>query len=71
LARFTPKVTLCLDQDNAGFEATRRSLEVIEKKGLTTAIIVATEGKDPDEAIKKTQPHLKKRLKRILEFMII
>jgi len=71
LARFTPKVTLCLDQDNAGFEATRRSLEVIEKKGLTTAIIVATEGKDPDEAIKKNPAAFKKRLKRILEFMNI
>ena len=63
LARFTPKVTLCLDQDNAGFEATRRSLEVIEKKGLTTAIIVATEGKDPDEAIKKNPAAFKKAIK--------
>lgn len=63
LARFTPKVTLCLDQDNAGFEATRRSLEVIEKKGLTTAIIVTTEGKDPDEAIKKNPSAFKKAIK--------
>ncbi len=63
LARFTPKVTLCLDQDNAGFEATRRSLEVIEKKGLTTAIIVTTEGKDPDEAIKKNPAAFKKAIK--------
>lgn len=63
LARFTPKVTLCLDQDNAGFEATRRSLEIIEKKGLTTAIIVTTEGKDPDEAIKKNPAAFKKAIK--------
>ena len=63
LARFTPKVTLCLDQDNAGFEATRRSLEVIEKKGLTTAIIVTTEGKDPDEAIQKNPAAFKKAIK--------
>ena len=63
LARFTPKVTLCLDQDNAGFEATRRSLETIEKKGLTTAIIVTTEGKDPDEAIKKNPAGFKKAIK--------
>lgn len=63
LARFTPKVTLCLDQDNAGFEATRRSLEVIEKKGLTTSIIVTSEGKDPDEAIKKNPSAFKKAIK--------
>jgi DNA primase len=63
LARFTPKVTLCLDQDNAGFEATRRSLEIIEKKGLTTMIIVTTEGKDPDEAIKKNPAAFKKAIK--------
>jgi DNA primase len=63
LARFTPKVTLCLDQDNAGFEATRRSLEVIEKKGLTTAIITTKEGKDPDEAIKKNPAAFKKAIK--------
>lgn len=63
LARFTPKVTLCLDQDNAGFEATRRSLEVIEKKGLTTAIIVTKEGKDPDEAIKKNPTAFKKAIR--------
>ncbi len=52
LARFTPKVILCLDQDSAGFEATKRSLEVIEKKGLTTSTIVLEDAKDPDEAIK-------------------
>jgi DNA primase len=63
LARFTPKVTLCLDQDNAGFEATRRSLEIIEKKGLTTAIIVTTDGKDPDEAIKNNPAGFKKAIK--------
>ncbi len=63
LARFTPKVTLCLDQDNAGFEATRRSLEAIEKKGLTTSIIITAEGKDPDEAIKKNPLAFKKAIK--------
>lgn len=66
LSRFTPKVTLCLDQDSAGFEATRRSLEVIEKKGLTTAIIVLDDAKDPDEAIKQNPNLFKKALKESL-----
>ncbi|MGA2968122.1 MAG: DNA primase [Candidatus Levyibacteriota bacterium] len=63
LSRFTPKVTLCLDQDNAGFEATRRSLEVLEKKGLTTSIVVIKDGKDPDEALKKNPAQFKQALR--------
>ena len=63
LARFTPKVTLCLDQDNAGIEATRRSLEVIEKKGLVAAMIVVNDAKDPDEAVKKNPLAFKKAIK--------
>jgi DNA primase len=66
LARFTPKVTLCLDQDNAGFEATRRSLEVLEKKGLSTSIIVVKDAKDPDEALKKNPAGFKKALRENL-----
>lgn len=63
LSRFTPKVSLCLDQDNAGFEATKRSLETIEKKGLTTSIIVVKNAKDPDEAIKKNPGEFKKAVR--------
>jgi DNA primase len=66
LARFTPKVTLCLDQDNAGFEATRRSLEVLEKKGMTTSIIVIKDGKDPDEALKTNPGEFKKAMRENL-----
>lgn len=63
LSRFTPKVTLCLDQDEAGFAATKRSLENIEKKGLTASIVVLSDAKDPDEAIKKNPSGFKKSLK--------
>jgi DNA primase len=66
LSRFTPKVTLCLDQDNAGFEATRRSLEVLEKKGISTSIIVIKDGKDPDEALKNNPAEFKKALRENL-----
>lgn len=73
LSRFTPKVTLCLDQDSAGFEATKRSLEVLEKKGVTTETIVLNNAKDPDEAIKSDPIAFKKALKEkvgIYDFMI-
>ncbi len=73
LSRFTPKVTLCLDQDLAGFEATKRSLEVLEKKGLTTDIIVLDNAKDPDEAIKENPIAFKRSVKEkvsVYDFMI-
>ncbi|MCL5434868.1 MAG: DNA primase [Patescibacteria group bacterium] len=72
LSRFTPKITLCLDMDEAGFEATKRSLPLIEKKGLTTTIIIP-DGKDPDEAIQKNPDAFKKALKDdigIYDFLI-
>jgi DNA primase len=72
LSRFTPKITLCLDMDEAGFEATKRSLLLIEKKGLTTTIIIP-DGKDPDEAIQKNPAAFKKALKAdigIYDFLI-
>ncbi|HYM65031.1 MAG TPA: DNA primase [Candidatus Sulfotelmatobacter sp.] len=73
LSRFTPKVILCLDQDSAGFEATKRSLEAIEKKGLTASIIVLKDAKDPDEAIKKDPVLFKKSVKEhigVYDFLI-
>jgi DNA primase len=73
LSRFTPKITLCLDMDEAGFEATKRSLPIIEKKSLTTTIIVMENGKDPDEAIKNNAGAFKKALKEdigVYDFLI-
>jgi len=73
LARFTPKITLCLDMDDAGFEATKRSLPIIEKKSLTTTIVVMQNGKDPDESIKNNPGEFKKALKEdvgIYDFLI-
>lgn len=63
LARFTDKVTLCLDKDEAGFEAIKRSLGALERKGMTTTIVELGEYKDPDEAIKKDALFFKKQLK--------
>ena|SRR5258708_2096684 len=62
LSRFTKKITLCLDQDSAGFEATKRSLAPLEKAGMTINIMVLEE-KDPDEQLKKNPGIFKKALK--------
>ncbi len=63
LSRFCSKVTLCLDQDEAGFEAMKRSLLFLERRGLTTTVIMLKNAKDPDEAIKKNPLLFKKALK--------
>lgn len=72
LARFTPKVTLCLDKDNAGFEAIKRSLLILEKRGIMTTVIIPN-GKDPDEAIKNNPGEFKKAIKNdvgVYDFLI-
>ena len=73
LSRFTPKITLCLDQDEAGFEATKRSLENIEKKRLSANMVILENAKDPDEALNKNPPAFKKSLKEsvsVYDFLI-
>jgi DNA primase len=73
LSRFCQKVTLCLDQDEAGFEATKRSLTVLEKRNLVTTIIIMPNGKDPDEAIKDDPTAFKKAVKNdvgVYDFLI-
>jgi DNA primase len=52
LGRFAQKITVCFDGDRAGQEAIKRSLPIIEKKGLNTTVVVIPGGKDPDESIK-------------------
>lgn len=54
IARFAEKIAICFDGDSAGQAAIKRSLPIIEKKGLTTTVILIPGGKDPDEAIKNS-----------------
>lgn len=73
LARFTPKVTLCFDADSAGQEALKRSVSLLEKKGLTTTVVRIPGGKDPDEAVKADATAFKKAVKNdigIYDFLL-
>ena len=63
IKRFTDNVCLCFDQDEAGFQATQRSLPVLEKKGLNVTVCVLENGKDADEVIKKDPLSFKKAVK--------
>src|SRR6185437_12084031 len=63
LGRFAQKITFCFDGDKAGQEAIKRSLAVVERKGLTPTVIEIPGGKDPDEAL-KNEPGLFKKAAR-------
>lgn len=52
LKRLTKKFYLCFDNDKAGENATRLSLELLKNKWIEVKIIVLSWGKDPDEIIK-------------------
>jgi DNA primase len=52
LSRFAKTVSLCFDSDKAGQEAMKRSLPILEKKGVTIMAVTIPGGKDPDDAIK-------------------
>lgn len=73
LTRFATKVALCLDQDSAGIEATKRSLPILEKRNLTAIVVVPQDAKDPDEALNKNPVNFKKAIKEapgIYDFFI-
>lgn len=73
IARYASKVTLCFDMDAAGQNAVKRSLPILEKKGLRTTVIMIPEGKDADEAIKHNPIAFKKAVKQdmdIYEFLL-
>ncbi len=63
LSRFTAKVTFCFDGDKAGQEAIKRSLTIVEKKGVSATVIEIPNGKDPDEALHKDEVSFKKAIK--------
>jgi DNA primase len=63
LGRFAQKITFCFDGDKAGQDAIKRSLSVVEKKGLTPTVIEIPGGKDPDESL-KNEPGLFKKAVR-------
>ncbi len=63
LARYAAKITFCFDGDKAGQEAIKRSVLVVEKKGLVPTVIEIRSGKDPDEAL-RLEPGLFKKAVR-------
>lgn len=64
IARFTNNICLCFDKDEAGYEASKRSLVSLEKKGMNITTCAFEDSKDADEAIKKDPISFKKSIKK-------
>lgn len=52
IKRFSQLVYLCLDGDNAGQNATLKSIDTLQEAGLTVKVIILPDGKDPDEFLR-------------------
>ena len=53
LSKYTDQVVLIYDGDNAGQNATRRAIPILEKAGIQVKVLQLTGAKDPDEFLKK------------------
>ena len=64
IGRYAQKISFCFDGDRAGQVAIKRSLPIVERKGLQASIILIPDGKDPDEAIKNNAAGYKQAIKK-------
>ncbi|MDF2686841.1 MAG: primase [Clostridia bacterium] len=53
IKRCTNNITICYDGDQAGKNATKRAIEILENEDISIKVITVTGAKDPDEFIKK------------------
>ncbi|MFT0800134.1 DNA primase [Bacillus swezeyi] len=53
IRRNVGEVILCYDSDQAGYEATLKAADVLQKKGCNVKVAMIPDGLDPDDYIKK------------------
>lgn len=53
ISRYTKNVVLSYDSDQAGRNAALRGIDILHSQGLKPKVLHVTDGKDPDEFIKK------------------
>ena len=53
MSRYTERVIICYDSDEAGQKAAQRAMKMLEEVGLEVNVISIPGAKDPDEYIKK------------------
>lgn len=64
ISRYAKEVMLCYDSDEAGKQATAKALSLFSQTGVKTKVINLTDGKDPDDIIRKQG---KERFRALLE----
>ncbi len=52
LGRFTKKIVINYDGDNAGVKAARRAIETLVKDDFETKVLILPDGQDPDDFLK-------------------
>lgn len=60
ISRFTNTISLALDSDFAGDQASRRGIDILKKQNLNIKIVSLGENKDPDEFVRKDLEGFKK-----------
>lgn len=73
LRRYTKKIILALDMDDAGIEAIKRGIKLAEENNFDVYVVRFSQGKDPDEAVKKNKIQFKKDMENyipIYDFLI-
>ncbi len=73
LKRYTDRITLMLDMDEAGIESTRRSIEEAERLEFDIRVVSLASGKDPDEAVRLDLKNFKKQIEKpipVYDFLI-
>ena len=66
MARYTKKVAVCYDSDEAGQKAAARSIAILRSAGLLVKIVAIPGNKDPDEFIKAHGADGPSRFKKLL-----
>jgi DNA primase len=69
LGRYSKKIALSFDADQAGQDATKRGIEIALQAGYDIKIIKIPNGKDPDECIKNNPTDWKTAIAEAQEFM--
>lgn len=64
IKRFTNNIYIAFDQDNAGVEAVKRSIELLKQAELNIKIVEIIDGSDPDDCIKRNPKNWHKSLKQ-------
>lgn len=64
--RYTENITTCFDMDIAGDNATKRGIEIAQRKGFNIKVALLPKGKDPAELIQKDKEVWKKSIEKTL-----